>query len=1144
MFGYEGTVKKYLDLNIVDNPPPDYVMRGWKNEFTDEEKQFQKRTCLLGPDIMIPNSIVRQRLGTNNFLQKENKEILAKTFDLPDELLMDLLQEVKVKTIEDLKGYLDYEDDDEIEAVKRKSTINTLISKRKERQKKTDMLVEGYYSEDALSLEEIIEEIRANTGRSLNETDIKLIVDLMNIIQNSEKNDVLNVHSELIQMNLIQRYGGIPKVVQALEEIQGALEQVAMRTNIASLETVLTVLAKNNRTYRLAEELLNTFNEKTNKTKRESKISFDEKFGEINEQEQQIFNIFMRNKIERLYERDLSEITRDFIGLSQIINPLDEHSIPTRDNYLEFLTEHINIIFKKYHLDGVKKLFESMKSDIGKKLLTYLDKIEQSLKVKLTDNDLICMEQQIFLAMQQMDENEANIFYEKLCQQDILKRQSHTVNVVQTVTIGLTKKIATDGLQAIIESINSTNVDSEHVSNLTNMFENVDMYLQRQSTLPMFTTLEQIYSQLGISYFIETQNMKDDDIKELAKGAELYNIMKTILNDDATKEQMNEYLDNFKAFFLNEAFKNVIQQTLVDDIDLTTVKGTFYNDHVRQLLNNIMRGTDYFNRKLVLRKTKHQLKRNKELPDKLFRQFIRNKYIRQDPKSKIDTNKKKTNAILSALQVLITENKTITEELVNLLSKAEVLLPDRVRKWYIKPLLQAKVAPSSKGKQKTTPRRPSSSKRVNVKKILSSKPLSTAAITLAPTQTAIKPSRISSKKLIVVLPTEEQSISPTKFKEIVTSDGQKVSEIQDQLIKTTIETSQLPKYESEKITEQAIDEKIIDVKQYEEEFLKQRDVLKKGHVITRLPSSIIVKEEMLLTGAIDVKPQYAQLGQVQNGRTFDFSMQSYSAVTSIKIPEVSLPKDVKELTLSSIIEYKEGIDFEHKRIHRKLRTIDGFGVKQQRDYFPTELNTQQPVSAASSVIGPIIGVKQISSSPKAPITVLTASRNSTRKSTDEHEAVFTKSNGRAPSPKKQLKQKSLRSDTKMDDVFNNSFVIALKQMFNTNEYKAKLQKLHNHLVSGGFISPLNEFYRSIDDAIRVTLEHCGDYDELIKWTLSILQATDRQKDLLDFGFNLYAIAVDLDLQYTKSINNVERYAREIEERIKQELQTISENELR
>lgn len=107
---------------------------------------------------------------------------------------------------------------------------------------------------------------------------------------------------------------------------------------------------------------------------------------------------------------------------------------------------------------------------------------------------------------------------------------------------------------------------------------------------------------------------------------------------------------------------------------------------------------------------------------------------------------------------------------------------------------------------------------------------------------------------------------------------------------------------------------------------------------------------------------------------------------------------------------------------------------------------------------------------------------------------------------------------------------------------SKLRKIHDELISSGHISPLNEFYRSSSDALRVILDHCATYDELIKWTLSLFQTTNKP-NLIDLAHDLYSIATDLDLTLIERIEYPQCITH-IQENLKQQLQTLTENDLR
>ena len=128
-------------------------------------------------------------------------------------------------------------------------------------------------------------------------------------------------------------------------------------------------------------------------------------------------------------------------------------------------------------------------------------------------------------------------------------------------------------------------------------------------------------------------------------------------------------------------------------------------------------------------------------------------------------------------------------------------------------------------------------------------------------------------------------------------------------------------------------------------------------------------------------------------------------------------------------------------------------------------------------------------------------------------------------------------------MYTNALVNALRSLFHRTDYNsAQLLRLHEELIASGHISPLNEFYRSANDALRVTLDHCITYEDLIKWTLSLFQ-TSSKPHVLAFAHDLYSIAIDLDLSLVDRID-LGRCATDLQEHLKSELQTLTENHLR
>ena len=102
-----------------------------------------------------------------------------------------------------------------------------------------------------------------------------------------------------------------------MQEIQKAFEQVAMKTNVASIETVLDLLREKDKTYRLAIELLNLFHEKTKKNRLDQVLNLTNKssrdrrereflqsllssIGDISEYDHKVFDILIKDRINRL----------------------------------------------------------------------------------------------------------------------------------------------------------------------------------------------------------------------------------------------------------------------------------------------------------------------------------------------------------------------------------------------------------------------------------------------------------------------------------------------------------------------------------------------------------------------------------------------------------------------------------------------------------------------------------------------------------------------------------------------------------------------------------------------------------------------------------------------------------------------------
>ena len=194
--------------------------------YTSEEQEFLKRPCIISPDGQIPNSVVRHRLGTLEMFRKAQLETLRKVFELSDELFMNLSREHQSpKIIEEefeenlLFQWADDDDHDQVERKRKQSSMEILLDKQREKRRKhKDYKYDYDIPLEPLSIEEIIEEIRTNIGKDLKNEDVQLITELMEIIRGNKNEQIINVYEELSRVNLIEKFGAHPKLVQVVQD--------------------------------------------------------------------------------------------------------------------------------------------------------------------------------------------------------------------------------------------------------------------------------------------------------------------------------------------------------------------------------------------------------------------------------------------------------------------------------------------------------------------------------------------------------------------------------------------------------------------------------------------------------------------------------------------------------------------------------------------------------------------------------------------------------------------------------------------------------------------------------------------------------------------------------------------------------------
>ena len=185
------------------------------------------------------------------------------------------------------------------------------------------------------------------------------------------------------------------------------------------------------------------------------------------------------------------------------------------------------------------------------------------------------------------------------------------------------------------------------------------------------------YSELfaGMAYFIETRTLTESDLRALSKGMNLYSLVHQSLPEAVTGDTRTSFLEQVQSPIVRLCMQRVLSRIQEEStLDLNRVSKQFYNEQVLDMLHDLMQGSDEFNRQFLVHQMKEQLKKNKELPEKLYRQMLKEKWLLTDPKTKKDTEKTKITAIVHSTNGILNDNedRKKQEQLVDLLAKDDV----------------------------------------------------------------------------------------------------------------------------------------------------------------------------------------------------------------------------------------------------------------------------------------------------------------------------------------------------------------------------------------------------------------------------------------------------------------------------------------
>jgi hypothetical protein len=161
-----------------------------------------------------------------------------------------------------------------------------------------------------------------------------------------------------------------------------------------------------------------------------------------------------------------------------------------------------------------------------------------------------------------------------------------------------------------------------------------------------------------MAYFIETHNLSEQKIHQLSEAVEIYSIAHIHLSEEATKDECSTFLEHLKGPFVRKCIQRILNSINQENpIDLNKISNRFYNERIVDLINELIHGSDELNQNLLFHQIKEKLKKTKDLPDKLYRQMLKGKFIQIDTKMKIDTDKKKVTSINDGINRIFNNEK-------------------------------------------------------------------------------------------------------------------------------------------------------------------------------------------------------------------------------------------------------------------------------------------------------------------------------------------------------------------------------------------------------------------------------------------------------------------------------------------------------
>ena len=175
-----------------------------------------------------------------------------------------------------------------------------------------------------------------------------------------------------------------------------------------------------------------------------------------------------------------------------------------------------------------------------------------------------------------------------------------------------------------------------------------------------------------MSYFVVTHQLPEQNLEKLARAMDLYSVARLTFTEGTTSDS---FLDQLKGPIVRRCIQRILDQLERNPtLDLNGLSSPFYQQHIVDLIDELIHGSHDFNRKVVLRDMRAQLRRNKDLPEKIYRQMVKEKFIAPDSKVAKGTASKKIALIANVTHEILNNGNERSRQgaLLELLNRTDV----------------------------------------------------------------------------------------------------------------------------------------------------------------------------------------------------------------------------------------------------------------------------------------------------------------------------------------------------------------------------------------------------------------------------------------------------------------------------------------